>query len=83
MPSKAKPTKVFKFILYLNFNFINNTEIIYNIKILNINPIIYAIIGNLLGDGHLRFTHKNQNSQPTGNALLAFTFKSYDYTYYL
>lgn len=76
--------KIINFILYFIIYFsnnINNTEIVYNF--LSINPITYAITGSLLGDGHLRFTHKDTNNKPTGNALLAFTFKSYDYTYYL
>lgn len=48
----------------------------------NINPIIYSITGSLLGDGHIRFTHKKEG-KPTGNALMAFTFKSHDYINYL
>lgn len=41
-----------------------------------------ALVGNLLGDGHLRFNHK-KNGKGTGNAQLAFTFKSHEYALHL
>ena len=41
------------------------------------------MIGDLLGDGHLRFTHRDEKGQPKGNALYAMTLKEYDYIYYL
>ena len=41
------------------------------------------MVGDLLGDGHLRFTHKDVNGKVRGNAHYAMTLKHYDYTYYL
>ena len=43
------------------------------------------LIGNLLGDGHLRFTHKDLNGKPklNTNALYAMTLKNKDYIYHL
>jgi hypothetical protein len=37
----------------------------------------------MLGDGHLRYTHKNRDGKPSGNAHFAFTLKNYDYIAYL
>jgi len=42
-----------------------------------------ALIGDLLGDGHLWFTHKDKTGNPKGNALYAMTLKDYNYIYYL
>ena len=41
------------------------------------------MVGDLLGDGHLRFTHKDVNGKVRGNAHYAMTLKHYDYAYYL
>lgn len=41
------------------------------------------IVGDLLGDGHLRFTHKDTQGKVRGNAHYAMTLKIYDYAYYL
>ena len=41
------------------------------------------MIGDLLGDGHLRFTHKDINGKVKGNAHYAMTLKHYDYACYL
>jgi hypothetical protein len=43
------------------------------------------LIGNLLGDGSLRFTHKDLNGKPklNTNALYAMTLKNKDYIYHL
>ena len=41
------------------------------------------MVGDLLGDGHLRFTHKDVNGKLIGNAHYAMTLKHYDYAYYL
>jgi hypothetical protein len=47
--------------------------------------VIDPIIGNLLGDGSLRFTHKDLNGKPklNTNALYAITLKNKDYIYHL
>jgi len=47
--------------------------------------IIDPLIGNLLGDGSLRFTHKDLNGKPklNTNALYAITLKNKDYIYHL
>ena len=44
-----------------------------------------ALIGNLLGDGSLRFTHKELEWKPkvNTNALYAMTLKNKDYVYHL
>ena len=42
-----------------------------------------ALIGDLLGDGHLRFTHKDINGKVTGNFHYAMTLKNYDYAFFL
>ena len=41
------------------------------------------MIGDLLGDGHLRFTHKDINGKVRGKAHYAMTLKHYDYAFYL
>nr|YP_010977159.1 hypothetical protein UYH45_mgp06 [Daedalea dickinsii]WNZ34364.1 hypothetical protein [Daedalea dickinsii] len=41
------------------------------------------MVGDLLGDGHLRFTHKDKNGTVKGNAHFAMTLKHYDYAFYL
>lgn len=45
--------------------------------------LIEALVGDLLGDGHLRFTHKDKKGKGTGNAHYAMTLKHYNYTFYL
>jgi hypothetical protein len=47
--------------------------------------IIDPLIGNFLGDGSLRFTHKDLNGKPklNTNALYAMTLKNKDYIYHL
>jgi hypothetical protein len=42
-----------------------------------------ALVGEMLGDGHLRYTHKDKEGNPTGNVHFAMTLKLYDYTMYL
>lgn len=42
-----------------------------------------CLIGDLLGDGHLRFTHKDQQGVPSGNAIFAITLKSKEHIMYL
>lgn len=34
-----------------------------------------CLIGDLIGDGHLRFTHKDQQGVPYGNAIFCYYFK--------
>jgi hypothetical protein len=50
-----------------------------------INPILFPLTGTLLGDGHLRYTHKDKNdpSIPKGNAHFSMTLKNYEYIFYL
>lgn len=71
-------------LLFTDFNFFNT---IFEITICSIIPIsskvINPMIGDLLGDGHLRFTHKDKNGNMTGNAHYAMTLKHYDYAFYL
>jgi hypothetical protein len=42
-----------------------------------------ALIGELLGDGHLRGTHKDEKGYIKGNCHFGITLKSYDYAFYL
>jgi hypothetical protein len=42
-----------------------------------INPILYPLSGNMLGDGHLRFAHGAKGGFPTGNAMFAMTLKNF------
>lgn len=41
------------------------------------------LIGNMLGDGHLRFTHKDKEGKVRGNSHYAMTSKSYEYIMHL
>jgi hypothetical protein len=43
--------------------------------------IFNHLIGNMLGDGHLRFTHKDVNGKPrpNTNAIYAMTLKNHEY----
>ena len=58
----------------------------FDIKSSKLPENIYKpLIGNLLGDGHLRYGNrsaKNKN-QVTGNVNYCMTLKSYEYTYHL
>jgi hypothetical protein len=47
--------------------------------------VMDPLIGNLLGDGSLRFTPKDLNGKPklNTNALYAMTLKNKDYIYHL
>jgi hypothetical protein len=47
--------------------------------------VMDPLIGNLLGDGSLRFTHKGLDGKPklNSNALYAMTLKDKDYIYHL
>ena len=73
------------FILFLWFTSFSNT--MFEIIICSIIPlsskVIDPLIGDLLGDGHLRFTHKDKNGNMKGNAHYAMTLKHYDYAFYL
>jgi hypothetical protein len=53
-----------------------------NEKLISKN-LVNALIGELLGDGHLRFTHKDKLDNVSGNAHFAITLKNYDYALYL
>lgn len=41
------------------------------------------MIGDLLGDGHLRYGNKNKKGEVTGNCNFSMTLKSKDHTFYL
>jgi hypothetical protein len=43
----------------------------------------HAIIGDLLGDGHLRYGNKNKQGLHTGNCQYAMTVKSESYAIFL
>ena len=47
--------------------------------------IMNPLIGNLLGDGSLRFTHKDKNGKPKPNcnASYAMTLKNKEYIFHL
>lgn len=47
--------------------------------------VMDPLVGNLLGDGSLRFTHKGEDGKPKPgcNASYAMTLKRKDYTYHL
>ena len=47
--------------------------------------VMDPLVGNLLGDGSLRFTHKGVDGKPKPgcNANYVMTLKQKDYTYYL
>jgi len=49
------------------------------------SSIIDPLVGNMLGDGHLRFTHKDKIGKPKigTNGLYAMTLKSHEYIMYL
>ena len=69
----------------INFTTCGETIVDFNyFSILPLTPnIIEPMVGDLLGDGHLRFTHKDVNGKVRGNAHYAMTLKHYDYAYYL
>jgi hypothetical protein len=50
---------------------------------MNFGPIMYALTGNMLGDGFIGFKHKDKNGKYSGNALFAITQKNYEYISYL
>ena len=47
------------------------------------NKVFRPLIGDLLGDGHLRYGNKNKLGEYTGNCLFAMTLKSESYASYL
>nr|YP_009926598.1 hypothetical protein [Wolfiporia cocos]QNH92656.1 hypothetical protein [Wolfiporia cocos] len=49
------------------------------------NKVVEALVGELLADGHLGFTHKGEDGKPkpTTNALFAMTLKSKKFVHYL
>ena len=69
----------------INFTTCGETIVDFNyFSILPLTPnIIEPMVGDLLGDGHLRFTHTDVNGKVRGNAHYAMTLKHYDYAYYL
>lgn len=46
------------------------------------NKIHQSMIGDLLGDGHLRYGNKNKKGEVTGNCNFSITLKSRDHTFY-
>jgi formate hydrogenlyase subunit 3/multisubunit Na+/H+ antiporter MnhD subunit len=72
---------VFCFLFFVFFSFLE-IETLFNLSLSKLFPVIpsklmNALIGDLLGDGHLRFTHKGKDGKPTpsSNALYAMTLK--------
>ena len=59
----------------INFTTCGETIVDFNyFSILPLTPnIIEPMVGDLLGDGHLRFTHKDVNGKVRGNAHYAMT----------
>jgi hypothetical protein len=60
---------------------ISKTEIILALP----REILKPLVGNMLGDGHLRFTHKDVNGKPkpNTNAHYAMTLKNHEYIMHL
>jgi hypothetical protein len=73
------------YMLLINYSAINTTELEFIVLNSMINPILFPLTGTLLGDGHLRYTHKDKNdaSIPKGNALFSMTLKNHEYICYL
>jgi hypothetical protein len=67
----------------------NKTELKTDLKTEIIRPfsseILNPLVGNMLGDGHLRFTHKdiNRRPKPNTNALYSMTLKNKEYIMHL
>jgi len=85
---------IFNFNYYYSFFYFSlfNLENLFNIfsfayfaifLIIILSNVKEALIGDLLGDGHLRFTHKDINGKVTGNSHYAMTLKNYDYAFFL
>jgi hypothetical protein len=53
----------------------------------NVNPlpkdILNPLVGSMLGDGSIRFGHKDKMGKPSGNAKYAMTLKSHEYIMHL
>lgn len=45
--------------------------------------LMNRLIGELLGDGHLRFTHRDKQGKPSGNVSFAITLKQFDHISFL
>jgi LAGLIDADG DNA endonuclease family/Proton-conducting membrane transporter len=75
----------FLFLFFFNNLYLDLENIVYISMIFPVIPpkVKDALTGDLLGDGHLRFTHKDKNGNFTGNSHYAMTLKNYDYAFYL
>lgn len=75
----------FLFVFFFNNLYLDLENVVYISMILPVIPpkVKDALTGDLLGDGHLRFTHKDKNGNFTGNSHYAMTLKNYDYAFYL
>jgi hypothetical protein len=76
------PFYIIFFNFYLLFFFINY-NLISTVETNLCFPLIYALTGNLLGDGWIGFANKDSEGKPTGNARFGFSQKSYDYIAHL
>jgi NADH:ubiquinone oxidoreductase subunit 5 (chain L)/Multisubunit Na+/H+ antiporter, MnhA subunit len=91
LPGSMEGTKYFYFIiiflLFYSLLDLNLIDTIVDFTFCSILPLtqklINPIVGDLLCDGHLRFTHKDTQGQVRGNAHYAMTLKHYDYAFYL
>ena len=67
------------------FNILYNINKLYYSSFNNNNTVIDAIIGDLLGDGHIRFTKKhvinNNQNISKANARMEFTFSTANLPY--
>lgn len=76
---------IITYLLLINYSAITNTELEFIILQSVINPLLFPLTGTLLGDGHLRYTHKDKNdpSITKGNAHFSMTLKNYEYICFL
>jgi hypothetical protein len=66
--------------IYLPYSFTNSKFYTY---LALINPLLYPLTGNMLGDGHLKLAHGVKGGFPTGSATFAMTLKNFEYISYL
>lgn len=89
LPGSMEGLKLIFLLLFLfffnNLYLLDLENLVYISMVFPIIPpkVIDALTGDLLGDGHLRFTHKDKNGNFTGNSHYAMTLKHYDYAFYL
>lgn len=69
--------------LYLEDYIVASDFTLFSILPLWTKKIHQCMIGDLLGDGHLRYGNKNKKGEVTGNCNFSMTLKSKEYTFYL